>query len=169
MKRLNFLLWLVALQVILFIVSGCSTSTPEKNAAKEKEMLASLSKESNDFCNKEEYKKFFIKSPCYANDITAEQLSDKSMIQESEKNDFLKYREEISSIDKKFSDIAQTYGDAKDKEFGKFLEKYSIVNKRKASLEFAEGKISWGEFNKSRKDIAQEGEKERIRIYGSGK
>ncbi|HUN53830.1 MAG TPA: hypothetical protein VMU29_01610, partial [Smithella sp.] len=90
MKRFNFLFWLVALQVILFMVSGCSTSSPEKNAAKEKEMLGSLSKESNDFCNKEEYKKFFIKSPCFANDITAEQLSDKSMIQDTEKNDFLK-------------------------------------------------------------------------------
>ena len=87
MKRLTFLLLLVALQVILFVVLGCSTST-EKNAAKEKELLESLSKESNDFCNKEEYKRFFIKSPCYANDITAEQLSDKSMIQDAEKNDF---------------------------------------------------------------------------------
>lgn len=166
MKRLTFLLLLVALQVILFVVLGCSTSTPEKNAAKEKELLQSLNKESNDFCNKEEYKRFFIKSPCFANDITAEQLSDKSMIQDAEKNDFLKYREEVSAIDKKFSDIAQTYGDSKDKEFGLFLEKNSIKNKRKASLDFAEGKITWGEFNKIRKEIAQEGERERIRIYG---
>jgi hypothetical protein len=166
MKRLNFLLLLVALQVILFIVSGCSNSTPEKNAAKVKEMLQSLSKESNDFCNKEEYKRFFIKSPCFANDITAEQLSDKTMIQDTEKDAFLKYREEVSAIDKKFSDISQTYGDSKDKEFGLFLEKNSIKSKRKASLDFVEGKISWGEFNKSRKEIAQEGEKERIRIYG---
>ena len=166
MKRLTFLLLLVALQVILFVVLGCSTSTSEKNAAKEKELLESLNKESNDFCNKEEYKRFFIKSPCFANDITAEQLSDKSMIQDAEKNDFLKYREEVSAIDKKFSDIAQTYGDSKDKEFGLFLEKNSIKNKRKASLDFAEGKITWGEFNKIRKEIAQEGERERIRIYG---
>ena len=133
---------------------------------KEKELLQSLNKESNDFCNKEEYKRFFIKSPCFVNDITAEQLSDKSMIQDAEKNDFLKYREEVSAIDKKFSDIAQTYGDSKDKEFGLFLEKNSIKNKRKASLDFAEGKITWGEFNKIRKETAQEGERERIRIYG---
>jgi hypothetical protein len=165
MKRLTFLLLLVALQVILFVVLGCSTST-EKNAAKEKELLESLNKESNDFCTKEEYKRFFIKSPCFANDITVEQLSDKSMIQDAEKNDFLKYREEVSAIDKKFSDIAQTYGDSKDKEFGLFLEKNSIKNKRKASLDFAEGKITWGEFNKIRKELAQEGERERIRIYG---
>ena len=107
-----------------------------------------------------------IKSPCFANDITGEQLSDKSMIQDAEKNDFLKYREEVSAIDKKFSDISQTYGDSKDKEFGLFLEKNSIKNKRKASLDFAEGKITWGEFNKIRKETAQEGERERIRIYG---
>jgi len=88
------------------------------------------------------------------------------MIQDAEKNDFLKYREEVSAIDKKFSDISQTYGDSKDKEFGLFLEKYSIKNKRKASLDFAEGKITWGEFNKIRKETAQEGERERIRIYG---
>ena len=36
MKRLTFLLLLVALQVILFVVLGCSTSTPEKNGQRKR-------------------------------------------------------------------------------------------------------------------------------------
>lgn len=119
-----------------------------------------------DLCKKEEYKIIFVKSACHSSDITDEQLSDKSMISDTEKSIYLKYREEKSAIRKKTEDALQASENPKMKEFLLF-DKKNADKSDLVALDLINGKISWGGFNKFRKEYEQEIKKEVSRILGN--
>ena len=117
-----------------------------------------------DLCKKEEYKIVFIKSACQSKDITDEQLFDKSMITDTEKGIYLKYREERLAIRKKISDALLAFENPKSKEL-LMLSKKSSDENDSVTLDLINGKISWGEFNKFKKEHEQEIKKEMTRIW----
>jgi len=128
--------------------------------------LSQISKQRLDRCNNDDFKIIFIKSACRPENITLEQLADKSIISEDEKPFFSKFRSENTDSDNQTLEAMRTNGNSKDKEMGLVLERF-YMQAGKDSFNLFEGKITWGEYNKSRKDIYQILQSERNRILGN--
>ena len=129
------------------------------------DMMKPANKMARDLCKKEEYKIVFIKSACEAKDVTYEQLSDKSMISDIEKSICLKVYEERLAIRKRIFDTLQASENPRSKEYILFLKK-DYDKGDKVFLDLVNGKISWGEYNKFKKEKAEEIKKE-LRIWYS--
>jgi CRISPR/Cas system-associated endoribonuclease Cas2 len=129
-----------------------------------KTKMNKIAKELNDICNRDDFKLVFIKSACKIENITLEQLSDKNMISEVEKPVLSRYRSEITDSTNKVLDAIRTGGDSKDKEMSVVLERIRLQVDKNA-LDLFEGKITWGEYNKCRKELAQIIKEERSRIF----
>ena len=123
-----------------------------------------IAKENNDRCDREEFKLLFEKSACSNKKFTLEQLSDKSTISETEKSIFSKYRLEQSESNNKLLEAIRTLGGPKDKEYGLILERIYLKSDQSA-LDLFEGKETWGEYNRTRKENSQILDSERNRIF----
>ena len=128
------------------------------------DLMKPFSKMSQNLCKNEEYNILFIKSACLSKDITYEQLSDKNMITDDEKKIYLKYRDEQSAIRKKMCDSLQASEDPRMKEILIYSKK-AHDDSDKVAVNLINGKISWGEFNKFRKEHAKEIQKEMTRFF----
>jgi len=126
--------------------------------------LNEIAKDINNICNKNDFNLIFIKSACRVEKITLEQLSDKSMILENEKTTFSQYRSEVKDKNNKLFELIRTYGDSKEKEFGLAGERFYLQTEQNA-LDLFEGKITWGEYNKKRKELFQTLQIERNSIF----
>lgn len=131
-----------------------------------KTKMNQIAKERNDRCNRDDFVSIFIKSACKAENITLEQLSDKTMISEIEKSIFSKYRSENTDSNKKVLEAIRSVGESKDKEMGIVLERLYLQTDNNA-LDLFEGKKSWGEYNKSRKELIQVMQEEKNRIFSN--
>ena len=131
-----------------------------------KTKMNQIAKEINDRCNSDEFKLFFIKSACKNENITLEQLSDKTMISEVEKPVFSKYRSELKDSNNKLLETIRINGESKDKEWSIVLERIYLQADKNA-LDLFEGKKTWGEYNKNRKEMFQIMQEERNRIFSN--
>jgi hypothetical protein len=131
-----------------------------------KTKINQIGKERNDRCNRDDFKLFFIKSACKTDDITLEQLTDKTMISEVEKTVFSKYRSENKDSNNKVQEAIRTDGAAKDKEMGLVLERIYLQADKNA-LDLFEGKITWCEYNKCRKEMDKTFKEGKIRIFSN--
>lgn len=114
--------------------------------------LNEIVKDLNKLCNREDYKLIFVKSACKPNDITFEQLTDKTMISEVDKTVFSKYRSELQDLNNRLQEAIRTYGGPKETEEGLVLDR-THLQIDKSALDLFAGKITWGEYNKYRKEI----------------
>lgn len=105
-------------------------------------------------CLKPEFKEYYSKTACLVNDITFEQLADDSKITGQQKITLLKQREMVSknrkiTVDlqiKHFGDLGRRRNDlAKN-----YLEPKEETN----NLDLYNGKITWGQYSKNRKEIS---------------
>lgn len=124
-----------------------------------------ITKERTDRCNRDEFQLIFIKSSCKADNITLEQLSDKTMISEVEKTVFSKYRSENADSNNKTLAVFRTNGNSQEKELGIVVEQIYLQLDKNA-LDLFESKITWGEYNKKRKELFQTLKEEQRRILG---
>jgi hypothetical protein len=131
-----------------------------------KDRISIINKERSERCNKSEYKLLQTKMACKSNENSLQQLVDKNLISEEEKPIFSKYRIESQGSNDRLLDALRLYGNEKDKEASVVMEDMIKKTEEKA-LDLFEGKISWGEYNKCRKESYQYFEKERVRIYSS--
>jgi len=123
-----------------------------------------ISQELNEKCAKAEFKPLFIKSACKARNISLEQLADITMISEVEKPVFSKYRSEGTDLNNQLLDAMRTDGQSKEKEFASVLEGvYAQLDK--IALDLFEGRITWGQYNKKRKELYQGVKEEQSRIF----
>ena len=125
-----------------------------------------ITKERNERCNRDDFKLIFIKSACKTENISLEQLSDKTMISEVEKNVFSKYRSETTDTDNKVLEAIRTNGQSKDKEAGKVLNRIYPQSDKNARDLF-EGKKTWGEYNQKRKELYQTLKEEYNHIFSN--
>jgi len=131
-----------------------------------KSKMNQIAKERNGRCNNDDFKLIFIKTSCKSDKITLEQLSDKSFISEAEKIVFSKYRSDTNDSNNMTMEAIRTNGEPKDKEMGLTLERLYLQSD-KIALDLFEGKITWGEFNKNRKEQFQALQAERNRIFNN--
>lgn len=106
-------------------------------------------------CVNDKYKEYFKKTTCFTKDLTFDMLVDKSKITNTQKKELISYSKEADLLQKQLTDIFQNYGGIYLKKvIPKRSEMLSKIDANKIDL-FNE-KITWGEFNKRRKDITAE-------------
>jgi len=108
-------------------------------------------------CNKDALKEYYKKSACKATDISFEQLADDTTITAEQKTVLIKQREEVALLDKEFDQFQRQRGDAGIRLINVQVN-YVRPENEKNNLDLYNGKITWGGYNKRRKEIAIEGQ-----------
>ena len=103
-------------------------------------------------CREPELQPYFAKTSCNAFDITLEQLTDSSKITEEQKVALQKNRSEYLQQSRKLIQAIRQYGGQKGASVATLREK-SDEEVDANILELYTGRISWGEYNRHRKDI----------------
>jgi hypothetical protein len=123
-------------------------SSPQLKAA-----LEQITKEIKEACGREEYKPLFAHTACNANDITLEQLTDKTTIAGTDKPAYSRLRSDSRAFATKVANALRAYGGAKGADIAMARERAETLYDRNG-LALYEETISWGDYNKRRKEIA---------------
>lgn len=136
------------------------TKTPQEqknaqqpNATQLKASIDQLTAEMKGACAREEYRPLFLHTACNANDLTLEQLTDKSLIAAADKPLYSKFRTESHSFATKLEAAMRDYGGSKGADLALARERAESLYE-KNGLALYEEAISWGDYNKRRKEIA---------------
>jgi hypothetical protein len=129
--------------------TSASGSTPYRDA------IAALNEENRALCSREDLNLFYSRSPCSAREATLEQLADHTKITSEEKSVLLKVRDEINAINAKRLAVHHQYNAQNFAAIAAHLEKMHIAND-KLALEYYESRITRGEYNKRRLELATE-------------
>jgi len=113
-----------------------------------------FNQELQNICNKLGYGPLFKKAACKVEGITFEQLTDKSFPSAEEKALLLKWQSVLKDISEKRNKLVELAVNPVNKKNGAVLNELDakiIIN----DLNLYEGKICWGDYNKTRKDDYQ--------------
>jgi predicted aspartyl protease len=115
-----------------------------------KEALASFKSEILAVCAREDLQPHFSKSPCNPEDTTLEQMADKSRITNAEKVALSKANAEVKRIVKETFDIFRPY-------YPQLVASAKAQREEldKVTVDFYEGRITRGEYNKRRMEISK--------------
>jgi hypothetical protein len=113
-------------------------------------------------CEREDLQPHFRKTPCKPEDTSLEQLTDKSRITPSEKEALSKAKNEVAAIVKRMTDYLRQ-NDPRNGNSIALVRERMAAELDKVSLDFYEGRITRGDYNKKRRDIAQQ-TAEQIRV-----
>lgn len=128
-------------------------ATEKARLAEGREQLAKLNSMEEEICQNEEFASVFAKSPCKAEDLTFEHLTENTKITELQKASMLKLRKAIE-VNLKFRlTLFRTYGGPKGNRGMDYMESTVIPNTEKNLLDLYNSKITWGEYNQQRKAI----------------
>ena len=108
-------------------------------------------------CNREEFKEYYKKTACRASDVSFEQIADTTKITAAQKTALVKQRDEVALIEKEQDAIVRQRGDSGQK-FISIATNFIRPENEKNNLDLYNEKISWGEYNKRRKEIYIEGQ-----------
>ena len=111
-----------------------------------------LDAQSRDTCNNPDLKAYYSKTACYAQDITFEQLADSSKITAAQKAALVKQRAAVSESQKARYDLNKRAG-GRAARIADVVNTDLIPKNDQNNLDLYNGKITWGEYNKKRKDI----------------
>ena len=111
-------------------------------------------------CDKNELKEYYKKTTCGADDISFEQITDTTKITAAQKTALLKQREEVASLEKEL-DALIIQGGEKGKKIINIETSFSRPENEKNNLDLYNEKITWGDYNKRRKEIYIETRKKR--------
>ena len=131
------------------------------NQAK-KDGWEALLDEARQLCEREDLQPYYSKSPCKPEDATLEQLADKSRISPSEKEALSKARSEYAEIAKRMYGYVRQNNPRNGNAIA-FIREQTTSELDKVSVDFYEGRMTRGEYNKRRREIAQQAN-EQIRV-----
>jgi len=140
--------------------SSVVASQPTKNR------LSEIQTEMRALCESPDLVVYFNKTPCSTNDTTTAHLSDQTKITAEEKIALNKAAQLFGNLFNESNDILRVR-DSKSQQIVKFRETVAIPAQNKARHDLVDGKISWGEYNKRRKEINDRLQAEQRRIYGN--
>ena len=116
-------------------------------------------------CAKQDYSVLLLKTPCYAKDITFEQIADSTKISAELKPVLVKYRTEIDAITKETNEYMHAHVVAtSDKQWVNYLDSIQ-PDIEKYNLDLYKGLITWGEYNQQRKDLTAKLMAENRRLF----
>lgn len=159
-------------QAILSVVNGTPIQQSSTNDAgivgktsgtngTPKERFTKVLEKIRAVCALEELKEYYSKTGCLSNEITLKQMTDETKVTAEQKPVILKTREMIDVLNKELDTVLNSIGPDKQREARIRNEFYSVSDN--IHLDLYSEKISWGEFNRRRKDMVKQIE-ERLKI-----
>jgi hypothetical protein len=130
----------------------------------EKARLDQIVVEMKGLCSNPEFQPYYAKSPCSSNDFVLSSMSDKSKITNAEKVALEAWASKYDKLISDSNNILRQAGNA-DKAWVRYMEQTVIPAATKNRLDVYEGKITWGDYNKRRKEINDALTSERKKIY----
>jgi hypothetical protein len=112
-----------------------------------------LKLKSEERCASPAYKLYYEKTACVADNITFEQLTDKSKITPAQKQTLVKVRAMVDEVNKEQNRLARMHGGLIGAKRADLAESSLFPKNDKNNVELYEGKITWGEYNQRRKEI----------------
>jgi hypothetical protein len=117
-----------------------------------KAAVESVKNEELELCSREDLRPYYSKTPCMAEDTTLEQMADNSRITNVEKVAMNKARVELKRINKEMEDLIRQYDPHRAPSVTARREQ-AAGDQDKVALDFYEGRITRGEYNKRRQEI----------------
>ena len=128
---------------------------PRQNQMPSNQLKAAVDQATMEYkeaCRREEYIPLLLHTACDNNDISLEQLSDKSTIASTDKALFSRFRSEAHLSATKIAAALRSYGGSKGAEAALALQRSESFAEKNA-LALYGGTISWGDYNKRRREI----------------
>lgn len=126
--------------------------------------LNQIKEETNDVCRDPAYQSYYAKSPCLADQATLQQMTDKSKITASEKEALDAATRKQDQLNEEAFIIVRK-GSPRDQQFANYYDQFSKPQFLKIRLDLYDAKITWGEYNRKRKEINDAFRVEQKRIY----
>jgi hypothetical protein len=132
------------------------SNSPQQQANNEqaKAAMAAVDAEAQQICARPDLQAYYSKTPCKPIDATLEQMADKSKITEAEKVAMNKVRTEFRTISNKGNDVIRQYNPQNAATIIARRDQATVAQDQNA-LDFYEGRITRGEYNKRRAEIAK--------------
>lgn len=140
--------------------NDCKANAPpvtqaDPNQAEIQKKLDQLRNLINAICNDPQFSEYYKKTSCNANEINFAQITDTSKITEEQKKVLVQQRIKINSIEGMQDEVQKMRGIAGQK-ITDVANTYLRPENEKNNLNLYNGIVSWGEYNKRRKEIYQE-------------
>lgn len=139
-----------------------SSSTLERSAAQQRQQVEQntyrfemLSQRRAALCQEQAYNAFYSKTPCKASDATLSQLSDNSKITVAQRKALDLLSPEFNSLNKDVVAAQRSVGGKSNVEKVAALQS-AFDAEDKNRLDLYSGKITWGQFNATRKGISKD-------------
>ena len=107
-------------------------------------------------CKDPSFKAYYAKTACYAPDITFEQMADDSKITSQQKPVLMAVKKSIDSRAAQYYDSLKAIPNAPGEKLVSLWKSFDVEIDKNA-LDLYSGKISWGEYNRKRKEIYTRG------------
>ena len=140
------------------LVDSVTANSPEYAAA-----LKELNEDARALCRKPDLYAYFSWAPCRVREATAEQLADRTKVTPAEKPAFNKAKAEIDAINARYIAVHRQYNEKQGNALAANIQQ-AMTGSDRIRQEYLDGRITRGEFNKRRRDIAIESDAEGIRI-----
>jgi hypothetical protein len=131
-----------------------------------KDAMTALAAQGKELCTRLEFQAHFAKSPCEPNNATPAQLADGSKISPQEKIALVKLRAEGVDLGKKYAAAHRQYNEKTGDALGTHIERQLALSNN-IYLDFAEGRITRGQYNTRRRDQAAQSNVETQRILST--
>lgn len=145
-------------------VKAVETAEERERTKQYSSLMADVNKAQSGLCKKDNCDLIFKKSACTMEEITIQQLTDKSFASEEEKACMLTFLAERREIATKIRKLAEMTQDLKTKEY-MILRADTHLKDEESALSLYEGKMCWGDYNKIRKNNLQAYRDEYRKIY----
>jgi len=140
------------------LVENAQAGSPEYAAA-----IKQINDDGRALCRKPEYYAYYSWAPCLVREPTADQLNDKARVTAAEKPVFDKVKAEQDEFTARIIAVHRQYNAKNGEAFARNIEQAKAMSDI-VRQEYLSGKITRGEHNKRRRDIAVESDAEAIRI-----
>ena len=110
-------------------------------------------RKSDELCASVEFAPIYAKTPCYASNVDFKQMADDSKIIQSQKEIFLKWREEIDAALRENVNIELRLNGNAGKKYSNYTLTTQKAESDKNNVDLYNGQITWGQYNSRRKDI----------------
>jgi hypothetical protein len=125
--------------------------------------IKEINEDARAMCRKQELYAYYSWAPCRVREATAEQLADRTRVTPSEKPAFNKAKAEIDTINARIIAVHRQYNEKHGNALATNIEQ-GMTGSDRVRQEYLDGRITRGEYNKRRRDIAVEMDAEAIRI-----
>ena len=140
------------------LVDNATAASPAYSAT-----MQELNEESRALCRRQDLYAYYSWAPCRVREATPEQLADRTKVTLVEKPAFATAKAETDVINAKVIAMHRQYNEKHGNALATNIEQ-TIAASDRVRQEYIEGRITRGEYNKRRRDIAVEGDAEAIRI-----